>query len=170
MFHMRTDVCCFLLPDDAKEAEAAFLAGLRRKGETWIIAYGFTLAPMLDELLEARRARRRIHIYVDHTQSTGHAQHADVQMLVRAGIDVTIGTSPVRGQICHSKGIVVDGATPWCWEGSVNFTTHGFEQVNTALMFRSQRWRHLFVEQFGRLRSFARRCERRWQPRSAAQV
>ena len=56
MFQMHSDVTCYLLPDDAKVAQEAFLAKLRHPAETWIIAYGFTLQPMIDELVSARRA------------------------------------------------------------------------------------------------------------------
>ena len=163
MFQMHSDVTCYLLPDDAKVAQEAFLAKLRHPAETWIIAYGFTLQPMIDELVSARRAGKKLHLYLDHTQSTGRAESADVARLVRAGVEVTIGTSPVRGLICHTKGVVVDGRAPWCWEGSVNFSNKGFEQVNTAMVFSSRRWRDRFVAQFEALRAFAWREERGWQ-------
>ena len=163
MFSMSAKIQCYLLPTDAVAAEKDFLDHLRGKGETWIIAYGFTLVPMIDELIGVHKRGKKLHLYLDHTQASGKAETVDVDRLVHAGVEVTIGTSPVRGLICHTKGVVVDGVHPWCWEGSVNFSNNGFSQVNTAMAFESKLWRDRFVQQFEELRAFAWAKERRYQ-------
>ncbi len=161
-FEITTTVQCFLLPDDGAEAQALFLQHLKDPYEMWIIAYSFTLTPMIDEIIANNSPPGLIHIYLDYSQSTGRAEAPQVQRLVDAGVEVTIGTSPVGTQyICHTKGIVCDDRPqPWCWEGSVNFSLGGWHQVNTALFFHSQPYRDAFVNQFNHLRYFAWTQER----------
>jgi hypothetical protein len=161
-FSITTSVECFLLPDDGAAAKALFLQHLEDPYEMWIIAYSFTLAPMIDEIIANNSADGPIHIYLDDSQSTGKAEAPLVQKLVDGGVEVTIGTSPVGTQyICHTKGIVCDDRpVPWCWEGSVNFSLSGWSQVNTALFFHSQPYRDAFVNQFNHLRYFAWTQER----------
>jgi hypothetical protein len=98
----------------------------------------------------------------------GKVERPLVQQLVDAGIEVTIGTSPIGSKfICHTKGIVSDpapsGGTLWCWEGSTNFSLSAWQQVNTAIVFGSQQWRDEFVAQFEALRDFAWANERDMQ-------
>lgn len=163
-FKINTEVTCYLLPADGKIAEQEFLTNLKTPGETWIIAFGFTLAPMIDELIAAHKSGVPLHIYLDHSQSSGVAEKPQVQRLVDAGVEVTIGTSPEGSKyICHTKGVVVEGAPPWCWEGSVNFSESGWHQVNTAMIFYSKEWRDQFVTQFQLIRKFAWENERNIQ-------
>ncbi len=161
-FDITTTVQCFLLPDDGVAAQALFLQHLKDPYEMWIIAYSFTLGPMIDEIIANNTATGPIHVYLDYSQSTGRAEAPQVQKLVDAGVEVTIGTSPVGTQyICHTKGIVCDDVpAAWCWEGSVNFSLGGWHQVNTALFFHSQTYRDAFVNQFNHLRYFAWTQER----------
>lgn len=160
-FVITAEVECFLLPDDGAAALALFLQHLKDPFEMWIIAYSFTLMSMVDEIIANNTAQGPIHIYLDYSQSSGRAEAPMVQKLVDAGVEVTIGTSPVGTQyICHTKGIVCDDSPPWCWEGSVNFSQSGWHQVNTALFFHSQPYRDAFVNQFNHLRYFAWTQER----------
>ncbi|HXZ02968.1 MAG TPA: phospholipase D-like domain-containing protein [Stellaceae bacterium] len=160
-FQIETPVTCYLLPEDGESAEQEFLANLKDPGETWIIAYSFTLVPMIDDLIEAHENHVPLHLYLDHSQSAGKAAKPVIQKLVDAGIEVTIGTSPEGSRyICHTKGMVSD-KTPdgkgnlFCWEGSVNFSQSAWHQVNTAMTFSSPKWRDEFVAQFEALRQFA---------------
>ncbi|WP_280466205.1 phospholipase D-like domain-containing protein [Nocardia brasiliensis] len=148
---------CYLMPGDHAEAEQRFLELVAGPGETWLIAYGFTLTDAADSLIAAHWRGVALHLYLDHTQSAGHTQRPIVRQLVDAGIEVTIGTSTSgRKYICHTKGLVVDTpAGPQCWEGSVNFSTSGWLQVNTAINFGSAAWRDHFVAQFNTLRHYA---------------
>jgi len=171
-FVINTQVTCYLLPGDGAAAKQDFLNHLLDPGETWIIAYAFTLPNMFPDLLNAHAKGIPLHIYLDHSQSVGQTEHPLVQKLVSAGIEVTIGTSPAGSQfICHTKGIVSDpaagGGTLWCWEGSTNFSLSAWQQVNTALVFASPQWRDEFVAQFEALRNFAWTNERNMQLMSA---
>jgi phosphatidylserine/phosphatidylglycerophosphate/cardiolipin synthase-like enzyme len=171
-FVINTQVTCYLLPQDGAVAKQDFLKHLLDPGETWIIAYAFTLPDMIQDLLKAHTQGIPLHLYLDHSQSTGPAEKPLLQQLVKAGVEVTIGTSPAGSQfICHTKGIVSDaapgGGTLWCWEGSTNFSLSAWQQVNTALVFASPQWRDEFVAQFEALRAFAWSQERSLQLMSA---
>lgn len=167
-FTIQTKVTCYLLPQDGPTAKSDFLAHLLDPGETWIIAYAFTLPDMIHELLDAHSQGLVIHIYLDHSEEVGKTEQPLVQQLVDAGLEVTIGTSPAgQNFICHTKGIVSDpaknGGALWCWEGSTNFSLSAWQQVNTAMVFASQEWRNEFVAQFEALRDFAWAHERSMQ-------
>lgn len=161
MFPITGEVNCYLFPDDAKQGQADFLGIVKSPGETWIIAYAFTLLPLVDEVIAAQKAGIPMHLYLDHTQSAGVMERGQVARLAAAGCDVTIGTSTTGTRyICHTKGMVV-GDT--CWEGSVNFSESGWLQVNTAMRFESPEWAGHFVSQFGTLRLYARTYEPQFQ-------
>jgi hypothetical protein len=157
MFAIDTTVDCYLLPEDGPAAEGLFLKHLEDPYEMWIIAYSFTLIPMIDEILENNSSGAPYHIYLDLSQSTGTAEKPQIARLVEAGIEVTVGTSPAgTSYITHTKGVTcADLPTPWCWEGSVNFSASGWLQVNTAMFFHSQEWHAAFVAQFDSLRDYA---------------
>ncbi|TLZ58342.1 MAG: hypothetical protein E6K17_01140 [Methanobacteriota archaeon] len=163
-FKITTEIQCYLLPGDGTAAKAQFLQHLGDSGEMYITAYGFTLQPMIDQFIANHATGDLLHIYLDHSQSAGAAEKPQVQRLVDAGIEVTIGTSPEGSQyICHTKGIVCLDRPPWCWEGSVNFSESGWHQVNTAMVFSSDDWARNFVDQFKQLRQFAWDYERPFQ-------
>jgi len=168
-FQIETTVTCYLLPEDGVPAQQSFLNHLLDPGETWIIAYAFTLVPMIQDLLKAHQNGVPLHIYLDHSQTEGKVQLPEVKQLVAAGIEVTIGTSPAGSQyICHTKGMVSDPdakgqGSLYCWEGSVNFSASAWHQVNTAMVFASQEWRDEFVGQFEALKQYAWTNERSMQ-------
>ena len=163
-FQITTKITCYLLPDDGTAAEREFLTHISDPGETYIIAYGFTLVPMIDDLIAAHNKGVPLHIFLDHTQSEGTMQKPLVQRLVDSGIEVTIGTSPAGSKyICHTKGLVSNDNPVWCWEGSTNFSQSAWNQVNTAMVFSSQQWYDNFVAQFKQIRQFAWSKERLFQ-------
>jgi hypothetical protein len=157
MFTITATVDCYLLPEDGPAAKALFLQHLEDPYEMWIVAYSFTLVPMIDEIIKNSSGGAPIHIYLDLSQSSGAAEKPEVARLVAAGVEVTIGTSPAgTSYITHTKGVTCsDTPTPWCWEGSVNFSASGWMQVNTAMFFHSQAWHDAFVSQFNQLRDYA---------------
>jgi hypothetical protein len=174
-FIISTSITCYLLPDDGAAAKKEFLTHLLDPGETWIIAYSFTLPDMVQDLLQAHAKGVPLHLYLDHSQSTGPAEQPMLKQVVSAGIEVTIGTSPAGSKfICHTKGIVSDpgqgGGSLWCWEGSTNFSLTAWQQVNTAMVFASQKWRDEFVAQFEALRAYAWSQEKSLQLLSAPPV
>ena len=167
-FQISGTITCYLLPEDGAAAEAALLQHLEDDGEMYITAYAFTLGPMIDRILADFQAGDPLHIYLDASQSRGAAERVQVQRLVDAGVEVTIGTSPEGSRyICHTKGIVCihdegpdEPDTAFCWEGSVNFSESGWHQVNTAMVFGSSGWSTEFVKHFKGLRQFAWTNER----------
>lgn len=167
-FTITTEVDCYLLPQDGAAARSTFLQHLSDPHEMYIIAYAFTLDPMIEELV-ADAPDDRLHIYLDYSQSKGKAEAAQLRKLIDAGLEITIGTSTAGQQfICHTKGIVCnDVPIAWCWEGSVNFSESGWQQVNTALFFHSQAYYDAFSTQFLNLRYFAWTQERDLQLMSA---
>jgi len=162
MFTITTTIDCYLLPEDGAAAKERFLDHLQDPHDMWIIAYSFTLMPMIDEIVKNSSPPGMIHIYLDLSQSRGTAEKPQVQRLIDAGVEVTIGTSPAGlSFITHTKGIVCnDTPVPWCWEGSVNFSESGWMQVNTAMVFNDKTWRDNFVAQFDTLRDYAWTNER----------
>lgn len=170
-FTITTTITCYLLPDDGTVAQQAFLKNLTDPGETWIIAYAFTLPDMISDLIAAHKKGVPLHLYLDYSQYQDKTETPLVQQLVQAGVEVTVGTSPAGSEyICHTKGIVSDaapGGALWCWEGSTNFSLSAWKQVNTALVFSSQAWRDQFVAQFEALRDFAWANEKNLQIMSA---
>ncbi|WP_215543582.1 phospholipase D-like domain-containing protein [Amycolatopsis sp. CA-230715] len=161
-FTINGSTTCYLLPADERPARKRFLELVSAPGETWIIAYSFTVPDAADALIAAHKRGVPLHLYLDHSQSSGTAEKPLLHQLVDAGVEITIGTSTSGSRyICHTKGIAVDGRTgPLCWEGSVNFSTSGWLQVNTAMDFSSPDWRDHFVAQFATLRKFAWANER----------
>jgi hypothetical protein len=157
MFAITTTIDCYLLPEDGAAARALFLQHLEDPYEMWIVAYSFTLVPMIDEIIKNSTGGAPIHIYLDLSQSSGAEEKPEVARLVAAGVEVTLGTSPAgTSYITHTKGVTCsDVPQPWCWEGSVNFSASGWLQVNTAMFFHSQPWHQAFVAQFDQLRDYA---------------
>ena len=156
MFTITATIDCYLLPADGDAAKAVFLKHLEDPHEMWIIAYSFTLVPMIDAIIANSQGGDPIHIYLDLSQSTGSAEKPQLQRLVDAGVEVTVGTSTSgTAYITHTKGMVCDDTPPLCWEGSVNFSLSGWLQVNTAMVFHAPQWRDQFVAQFNTLRNYA---------------
>ena len=162
----------YFLPEDGQAAEQRFLDLLGHLSEVWISAFGFTLQPMFDELKKADAAGATIHILLDHSQEVGKAEAPKVLDLVKSlrHGDVTITTAGIHSgapsQIWHWKGMVVrptDGKDPFCWEGSVNFSTSGWLQGNSARVFRSGPWAKVFVQQFEEHRAWAIAHEPQYQ-------
>src|SRR5947208_1019394 len=73
-FQITTTITCFLLPGDGAQAEAEFLHHLADPSEMYIIAYGFTLQPMIDQFLANHAAGDPLHIYLDHSQASGNVE------------------------------------------------------------------------------------------------
>lgn len=164
MIQITTNETDFFLPEDGVIAEQAFLELLNNPGETWIGAFGFTLQPMFDAIKAADARGVKIHLLLDHSQSSGHAEAPKVKDLVNSlkNGDVTITTAGLNSgkpsQIWHFKGMVVSMlptdvlggmTTPVqaCWEGSTNFSESAWFQGNSARIFANQQWAETFVAQ-----------------------
>ncbi len=153
-FTISASIKGYLFPADKDEGLAAFLDILHNPVETYIIAYGFTMSDLVDEIIAAHNESIPVHLYLDHSQSAGQMEKPLVQKLVDAGVDVTIGTSASgKKYICHAKGVVTVGGS--VWEGSVNFSSSGWYQVNTAMQFESPEYTNQFISMFEALRQYA---------------
>lgn len=163
-FPITTTVDVYLLPGDGEAARKTFLQHLADPHEMYIIAYAFTLEPMIQQFL-SDAPDANLHIYIDHSEEVTTTEKPLIQKLVDAGIEVTVGTSTAGTEfICHTKGIVCnDVPSAFCWEGSTNFSESAWSQVNTALLFNSQEYYDAFVNQFLNLRYFAWTKERAMQ-------
>ncbi len=163
-FEITTTVEAYLMPQDGQQAEATFLQHLQDPHDMYIIAYAFTLEPMIQHFL-ADAPDANLHIYIDSTQAAGHYESPLIDQLIAKGIEVTIGTSTAGSKfICHTKGVVCnDVPAAWCWEGSTNFSASAWSQVNTAMTFESQEYYDAFVRQFLNLRYFAWTTEKSLQ-------
>ena len=160
-------VTAWQFPDDAAAGEAAFLALLHSPAETWIRAYAFTMKALTDECIAAHRAGVKLHIALDHSQEVGHYEKPEVERLVAAGVETTIATSYAGSKyIAHEKGLFT--AAGECWEGSTNFSSSAWEQINTALQFSSDAYVAMQVDSFNREVAYAWSNEKALQVMSAA--
>ena len=143
-----------LLPDDGVEARQQFLDLLNSPRETWIVAYSFTMADFTQEIIAAHQAGVPIHIYLDNSQSGGTMEKPQVQALVAAGVEVTIGTSTAgSAYICHDKAVTTtDGR---CFVGSCNFSVTGWKQVNAIFQFTDAQYHQHLRDQFNTLVAYA---------------
>ena len=159
----------YFLPDDGPQAEQVFLSLIQHPAETWICAYGFTLQPLFDAIKAADAAGVKIHLLLDHSQSTGRAEAPKVKDLASSlkNGDVTITTAGLNSgapsQIWHWKGLVVATEVPTCWEGSTNFSASAWNQGNSARLFKSNEWARVFVAQFNAHRAWALANEPQYQ-------
>ncbi len=169
----------YLLPEAGPDARQDFLSLLHSPGETWISAYGFTLQEMFEEIKAADANGIPVHILLDHTQATGHAEAPLVKDLAGSLVhgDVTITTAGIgsasKSAIWHCKGMVVapvDGGEAHCWSGSVNFSASGWDQGNHAFRFRCDAWATAYIAQFLRHRQYAREFEPQYQVVTATTV
>lgn len=163
----------YFLPEGGDAARARFLAILADPAlkEIWISSYGFTLQPMFAALKEADARGAMIHLLLDHSQETGKAEAPLVQDLVDSlqHGDVTITTAGVgsarTSDIWHWKAMVVDLGedTLTCWEGSTNFSAGGWDQGNSARVFKSDVWGETFKSQFAVHKAWAVENEPQYQ-------
>lgn len=93
-----------------------------------MMIYGFHLPSLTDLLIVKHQAGVKVQCVLDHTQASGKAEKVEVQKLIDAGLDVTIGTSPKAHEIMHEKGFCLDGERTIT--GSYNFSLSAAKQVN----------------------------------------
>lgn len=152
----------YQFPDDADEGRSDFLGWFKDPNETWLRAYGFTMPDLVAEIIDAHKNGTPIHVLLDHTQEVGHFEHPLAVELVQAGVETTVCTSYAGSKyIAHEKGFVTSMAD--CWEGSVNFSSTGWEQINSAFAFNSPVWRDHFVASFVKNVKYAWANERAMQ-------
>lgn len=179
----------YFLPEGGPAAKQRFLDILADPTLTsaYISAYSLTLAPCFDEIIAADARGVVFDILLDHSQSTGTAEAPLIANLVKTlkNSHITITTAGIgsakTSAIYHWKAMVLmfgaavvndpspnAGLQPLCWEGSTNFSAGGWDQGNSARVFRSQLWANVFVAQFLNHKAWARQNEPQYQDKGLA--
>lgn len=168
----------YFLPEGGPAAKQRFLDILADPTLTkaYISAYSLTLAPCFDEIIAADARGVEFDILLDHSQSTGTAEAPLIANLVKTlkNSHITITTAGIGSgkpsSIYHWKAMVLDDGAPTriCWEGSTNFSAGGWDQGNSARVFRSNEWAATFVEKFLAHKVWARQNEPQYQDKGLA--
>lgn len=117
------------------ETTEPFLALVQSaKKSLFVVIYGFTLSALVDDLIAKHQAGVEVGIILDHTQSEGKAERAQVQRLLDAKVPFAIGVSPDASNIIHSKFVVVDERD--VETGSWNFSASAARQSNNMLLIK----------------------------------
>lgn len=116
---------------DGLTAFSTFLDRVENKWRT--IIYGDTHPVFFDKAIAFFKAGKDFKAILDHTQSCGPSEKAQVQRLLDAGmkdgVDFVIGTSPEAHQIIHLKSTWLDDR--WVEDGSLNYSPSALKQVNS---------------------------------------
>lgn len=136
--------------DDTQQAFLDYIAATQKS--LFIVIYGLHLPPLIDILLAKHAAGVEIGLILDHTQAAGKAERGDVARLVAAGVPLLIGTSPVHGQILHSKFAVRDEASVEF--GSWNYSLSASQQSNTMTFISDAPYAAAFLHHYHRLHAF----------------
>ena len=131
-----------------------------------MLIYGFHLPALTDLLIAKHKAGVNVQCILDLTQSKGKAEEGEVQRLVDAGVDVTIGTSPVHHAIMHEKGFCLDGMRTIT--GSYNFSQSAAGQVNHCDFVYSNDRALWFMQMFNNLHDWIEANEPDCQPKKVA--
>lgn len=149
--------------DDSTGAFLEFIASAQRS--IYVCIYGFHLKPLTDALIAKHQAGVSVNVILDHSQAEGIAEAAEVERLVKGGVPLLIGTSPVHGQILHSKFTIVDGAA--VESGSWNYSTSAAFQSNTQTYVRDAGYAAAYLDHYHRLRAFILLHDAALQPAGA---
>src|SRR5215469_3497648 len=147
--------------DDTTAAFLAFVASAKKS--LCINIYGFHLPALTATLIAKHQAGVRVSLILDHSQEQGKAEQTEVQKLVDAGVPLLVGTSPVHGQILHSKFTVVDGASvehgSWNYSLSASMQSNDMHFVDDAPDYAAEYERH-----HDRIRTFILLHDMAYQP------
>jgi phosphatidylserine/phosphatidylglycerophosphate/cardiolipin synthase-like enzyme len=131
----------------------------------FIVIYGFHLPKLTDLLIAKFEAGVEIGLILDHSQAAGVAERGEVQRLVEAGVPLLIGTSPVHGQILHSKFAVRDGLD--VESGSWNYSISAAQQSNTMTFISDPAYAAGFLFHYHRLHAAIILTQMAMQPAGA---
>ena len=146
--------------DDTTAAFLAFVQSAQRRLD--INIYGFHLPALTDVLIAKHQAGVTVSVILDHSQAEGKAEAAQVQKLVDAGVPLLIGTSPVHGQILHSKFTVVDGKA--VEHGSWNYSLSASQQSNDMHFVEHAEYAQEYQRHHDRIRAFVLMHDMAYQP------
>lgn len=152
--------------DDTTAEFLAFVASAQQSIDVNI--YGFHLPPLTDLLIQKHQAGVRVSLILDHSQEQGKAEQSEVDKLLAAGVPLLIGTSPVHGQILHSKFCVVDGAK--VEHGSWNYSLSASQQSNDMHFIEHPGYAAAYLQHHNAIRSFILLHEMAYQPQGEVQA
>jgi hypothetical protein len=165
------DLQAHWLPDDAAEAELAYLEVLHSPGDTYIDLFGENWDEYADEIIKADANGVMIDMNIDHDQSTTPTVRPVLAKIVAAfqstktGSCLTIVSAP-SGHIWHEKSTVckaTDGGEDWCVTGSTNVTAVAFQEGNHLLVFRSNVFAARQIAQHNAIKALCRQKHPEWQ-------
>lgn len=130
--------------------------------------YGFHLPALTATLIAKHQAGVRVSLILDHSQEAGRAEQSEVQKLLDAGVPLLIGTSPVHGQILHSKFTVVDGKA--VEHGSWNYSLSASQQSNDMHFVEHVEYAQEYLRHHNAIRSFILLHEMAYQPKNEVEA
>lgn len=146
--------------DDTTGEFIAFVQSAQKSLD--ISIYGFHLPHLTDVLIQKHQAGVRVSLILDHSQEQGKAEQSEVQRLLDVGLPLLIGTSPVHGQILHSKFTVVDGKA--VEHGSWNYSLSASQQSNDMHFVEHEGYAASYLQHHNAIRSFILLHEMAYQP------
>lgn len=119
-------------PED--DVATAFLQGAAaEQTELCVLAYSFTLATLVGQLLANHKRGLLQYVLADLSQSKDGEDHAALVQVFTAGIPTLIGTAP-SGNILHSK-VMLGESQNLVFTGSYNFSQSAAVEDNAAQVF-----------------------------------
>lgn len=149
--------------DSTAEEYLRFVSAARHS--IHIIIYGLHLPALTDLLIAKHQAGVRVGLILDHTQAAGRAEAGEVARLVAAGVPLVIGTSPVHGQILHTKATIVDEVD--VESGSWNYSLSASQQSNTLTFVHDAEYARAYLDHWHRIRGFVTLHDMLYQPAGA---
>lgn len=147
--------------DRTTEEYLAFVNSARQS--VFILIYGMHLPLLTEALIAKHQAGVKVNIILDHSQSAGRAEAQEVQKLVDAGVPLLIGTSPVHGQILHTKATIIDENA--VESGSWNYSLSASQQSNTLTFVHDADYARSYLDHWHRIRGFIILHDAIYQPK-----
>lgn len=149
--------------DDSTGEYLKFVSSAKR--DIRVIIYGCHLPALTDALIAKHQAGVTVNIILDHSQAEGKAEAAEVARLVAAGVPLLIGTSPVHGQILHTKATIVDECA--VESGSWNYSLSAAQQSNTLTFVHDADYARAYLDHWHRIWGFVKFHDMIYQPPDA---
>ena len=135
------------------------------KQSIYTLIYGMHLPLLTDALIAKHQAGVKVNLILDHSQEAGKAEQQEVQKLVAAGIPLLVGTSPVHGQILHTKATIIDEAA--VESGSWNYSLSASAQSNTLTFVHDTDYARSYLDHWHRIWGFVKLHDMVYQPTGA---
>ena len=136
--------------DDTDGAFMEYLA--RTKRSYYSVIYGWHLPKMTDVLIRMVKSGCAVGLILDHSQEKGKAEQQEVERAIAGGVPLLVGTSPVHGQILHSKFSIRDQEE--VEYGSWNYSLSASQQSNTMTFVKDAKYAKDFLFHYHRLHAF----------------